>query len=285
MESKIVFYEDGILNECPFFNVSNSTIHIKNQKDYTLNILYIKNIPSKINIKIENSNVVLIETFNSYQEDISFEIIIDENSVLNRIALFVEKQKDLNVYRNILNSGYYKSLQFDLADFNITNQEEVTLLKQDAVSEVITGIYACNENTKKYKTNLNHQIGLNNSNCKIFAVCDDKAYVKICTDAYIKNGAKGSSTQQEGRIINLSANASGIVLPDLHIDENDVIASHSCSVGSVNKDHLYYLQTRGFSAIEARNLLIKSYFTPILNNISDAKLKNSLLKALSKRID
>ena len=47
---------------------------------------------------------------------------------------------------------------------------------------------------------------------------------------------------------------------ELHIDENDVEAAHSCSVGSVNLDHLYYLQTRGFSYEQAKSLLIKSYF-------------------------
>ena len=80
----------------------------------------------------------------------------------------------------------------------------------------------------------------------------------------------------EGRIINLSDSCSGIVLPNLHIDENDVEASHSCSVGSVNQDHIYYLESRGLSNLQARNILIKGYFNPLLENINNDVIKNEI---------
>ena len=101
---------------------------------------------------------------------------------------------------------------------------------------------------------------------------------------YIKNGAIGSVTNQEGRIINLSDTCSGIVLPNLHIDENDVEASHSCSVGSVNADHMYYLQTRGLTSLQARNILIRGYFNPLLENINNEEIKEELIKVLEQRI-
>ena len=110
------------------------------------------------------------------------------------------------------------------------------------------------------------------------------AHVSIFTDAYIKNGAIGSVTNQEGRIINLSDTCSGIVLPNLHIDENDVEASHSCSVGSVNQDHIYYLTSRGLTTLQARNILIKGYFNPILENISNEEIKNHIIDVLEQRI-
>jgi hypothetical protein len=104
------------------------------------------------------------------------------------------------------------------------------------------------------------------------------------SDAYIKNKAVGSKTNQEGRIINLSDKCSGIVLPNLHIDENDVEASHSCSVGSVNQDHLYYLETRGLTPLQARNILIRGYFNPILENIENEKIKEEIIEILQQRI-
>ena len=47
---------------------------------------------------------------------------------------------------------------------------------------------------------------------------------------------------------------------------------------------LYYLQTRGFSQEEGKNLLIKSYFTPIFKFIEDESLKEKLQLAIQKRI-
>ena len=122
------------------------------------------------------------------------------------------------------------------------------------------------------------------SKAQLFAINNDNAHVSIYTDAYIKNKAVGSKTNQEGRIINLSDKCSGIVLPNLHIDENDVEASHSCSVGSVNQDHLYYLETRGLTPLQARNILIRGYFNPILENIENEKIKEEIIEILQQRI-
>ena len=47
---------------------------------------------------------------------------------------------------------------------------------------------------------------------------------------------------------------------------------------------MYYLQSRGLSALEARNILIRGYFNPILENISDENLLDEINKVLDKRI-
>ena len=175
-------------------------------------------------------------------------------------------------------------MQIDLSTCNIDNSENINLLKEEAYSNVIAGIYAINKSIKKYQTNLNHYVANCESKAQLFAINNDNAHVNIYTDAYIKNKAVGSKTNQEGRIINLSDKCSGIVLPNLHIDENDVEASHSCSVGSVNEDHLYYLQTRGLSPLQARNILIIGYFNPILENIENEKIKEEIIEILQQRI-
>lgn len=285
MESKLCFSKNNVLTQNVDFNFLNSTITIKDKKDYQLNITYIDNYPSKIIFKIVNSQVTIIENYENLENKINFEIDIDKNSDVLRLSLFLEKQNDLEVIRIVNNKGNYKSLQFDLANFNIKNFEEINLNDIQAKSEVFSGIYASYKNRKDYQTKINHLAKESYSKCKIFGVCDDFASIKIFTDSYIKNGASLANAMQEGRIINLKDSASGIVLPNLHIDENDVMASHSCSVGSVNLDHLYYLQSRGFSESQARNLLVKSYFTPILQIIEDEILKERLAIALDKRID
>ena len=175
-------------------------------------------------------------------------------------------------------------MQIDLTKNSINSKENINLLNQDCYANVIDGIYAVNDSTKKYQTNLNHYEANCESKAQIFAINDDNAHVSIFTDAYIKNKAIGSKTNQEGRIINLSETCSGIVLPNLHIDENDVEASHSCSVGSVNQDHMYYLESRGLTPLQARNILIIGYFNPILENISNEQVKQEIIEVLAQRI-
>ena len=161
---------------------------------------------------------------------------------------------------------------------------EITENEQKINTELTEAQLELDKAKKQYQTNLNHYEANCNSKAQIFAINNDFAHVSIYTDAYIKNGAIRSITNQEGRIINLSQTCSGIVLPNLHIDENDVEASHSCSVGSLNQDHMYYLQTRGLSENQARSILIKGYFNPIIKNIDNQEIVEEILKVLEQRI-
>lgn len=282
MLSNLIIKDKNIIHE--FYDVNTNTLTLKDIKEKTMHITFDNYIPENINIVIINSNVTLIENYIGKVDACNFTIEIDENSRLNRFSILVDNNANLKVNRTINNKGYYESMQIDLNDYNTDSIENVNLLNSEAIGSIIDGIYAINKANKKYQTNLNHYEANCNSKAQIFAINNDFAHVSIYTDAYIKNGATRSITNQEGRIINLSQTCSGIVLPNLHIDENDVEASHSCSVGSLNQDHMYYLQTRGLSENQARSILIKGYFNPIIKNIENQEIVEEILKVLEQRI-
>ena len=266
------------------FDNKTNTLLIKDVKDETITIVFDNYVPSDMKINVVNSHVNIIENHIGKVNDCSFVIEVDKNSKLNRFSILVDNNSNLKLSRDINNKGHYESMQIDLNEYNTDSIENVNLVNKEALSNVIDGIYAVNKAQKKYQTNLNHYESNCNSKAQIFAINNDFAHVTINTDAYIKNGATRSVSNQEGRIINLSSTCSGIVLPNLHIDENDVEASHSCSVGSLNQDHMYYLQSRGLDVLQSRNILIKGYFNPILENIKDDEILKEIDKVLQQRI-
>lgn len=282
MENNIVFYKGNVNIEG--FDDKSNTLLIENQNDKVFYICFDNYVPDNMKIDIVNSNVTIIETYNGKFEDLSFSINVDEKSSLNRFSIIVDTNNNLVVNRVVNNKGKYISMQIDLTDNNVDSNEDINLEQDGALANVIDGIYAIENASKNYKTNLNHNVANATSDAKIFAINNDEANISIYTDAYIKKGAIHTKTTQEGRIINLSSNCYGIVLPNLHIDENDVEASHSCSVGSLNQDHIYYLESRGLLEDEARNVLIKGYFNPILQEIENKEILNKLNEILDKRI-
>ena len=266
------------------FDNQTNTLTIENESDKTIYITFDSYLPETFNINVINSNVTIIENYLGNINKCHYIINVDENSRLNRFSIIVETTNKLSIERDINNNGYYQSMQIDLTSLSVSSDENINLNKQEAYASVIDGIYAINDANKKYQTNLNHYESNCESKAQIFAINNDNAHVSIFTDAYVKNKAVRTVTNQEGRIINLSDTCSGIVLPNLHIDENDVEASHSCSVGSVNQDHIYYLTSRGLTTLQARNILIKGYFNPILENISNEEIKNHIIDVLEQRI-
>ena len=47
--------------------------------------------------------------------------------------------------------------------------------------------------------------------------------------------------------------------PILDIHTKEIQCSHGCTISNINKDHLYYLQSRGFSRDNANDILVDSF--------------------------
>jgi Fe-S cluster assembly protein SufD len=61
--------------------------------------------------------------------------------------------------------------------------------------------------------------------------------------------------------------------PQLEIFADDVKCTHGCTVGKLNEDGLFYLQSRGISEKTARMLLLRAYASDILDHIKPAPIR------------
>jgi Fe-S cluster assembly protein SufD len=52
-------------------------------------------------------------------------------------------------------------------------------------------------------------------------------------------------------------------VPNLDIDENDVRCSHASTVGPIDEDQRYYLETRGIEPAVAERLVILGFFSDL----------------------
>ena len=63
----------------------------------------------------------------------------------------------------------------------------------------------------------------------------------------------------------------------------DTIA-YGASVGKIDEDHLYYLQSRGLSKQDAMHLVTYGYFLPVLEFISVDSLKERFSDVLKEKV-
>lgn len=78
---------------------------------------------------------------------------------------------------------------------------------------------------------------------------------KFVTKGIINKGSSGADCSHKSKILTLSDNAKAQVDPSLLIDEYDVQAAHSGSVGRIGKDELFYMMSRGLTEQEVINLI------------------------------
>ena len=47
--------------------------------------------------------------------------------------------------------------------------------------------------------------------------------------------------------------------PILDIHTKEIECSHGCTISNINKEHMYYLQSRGFDKDSAKDILVESF--------------------------
>lgn len=100
----------------------------------------------------------------------------------------------------------------------------------------------------------------------------------------IEKGMKNANAFQTLKGIITSDEAVVEVNPILLIDEYDVKAGHGATIGKIEEDQLYYLQSRGLNRKEAEKLIINGFLQPIIDEIDDEPLRDRFVNLVNSRI-
>ena len=67
-------------------------------------------------------------------------------------------------------------------------------------------------------------------------------------------------------------------VPVLEIYNDDTECSHSATSGSLDKEKLFYLKTRGINEFDAKDFLIKSFIDELIAQIKSKQLREYVNK-------
>jgi Fe-S cluster assembly protein SufD len=102
---------------------------------------------------------------------------------------------------------------------------------------------------------------------------------------YVAQGAQKADGYQANRNITLSPTARADSIPGLEILTDDVRCTHGVSVGKVDPDQIFYLQSRGIPKEEARRLIVEGFFEPIVQRIPYQGLRDRLQKEIRIKME
>jgi Fe-S cluster assembly protein SufD len=96
-------------------------------------------------------------------------------------------------------------------------------------------------------------------------------------------GASGTDAWLTNRNLILGEGARSDSIPTLKIGNNDVKCSHGSTTGRLNAEELFYLESRGLSTADAREMLVIGYFEDILTPAPES-FKDGALAAIKGRL-
>ena len=90
---------------------------------------------------------------------------------------------------------------------------------------------------------------------------------------------------QTSRNIVLSEHAKADAIPNLEIEANDVKCGHAASVGPVDDDAVFYLESRGIPHDEAERLIVSGFFQEVLDRVQIDEVREGAEAAIDAELE
>jgi Fe-S cluster assembly protein SufD len=101
----------------------------------------------------------------------------------------------------------------------------------------------------------------------------------------VESEARGSSSNQANRNLLLSEKAKATSEPILEILNNDILrCSHGATVGPVDAEHLFYLESRGIPKPVAERMLVQGFLGEVLDKLPVPHVREAVEQELANRI-
>jgi Fe-S cluster assembly protein SufD len=101
----------------------------------------------------------------------------------------------------------------------------------------------------------------------------------------IGKGARGSNAFQTNRNLKLSDGAWAESVPNLDIENNDVRCSHASTVGPIDEEQRFYLESRGVPPGIAERLIVLGFFDEVIDRLPVPALAASLRAQVAAKLD
>lgn len=187
--------------------------------------------------------------------------------------LYVQQEADSNVHVNGIT----------LVGGTTRNTTRVALVGHGAHIDLCGMAIADKQQHVDNHTFIDHAVSDCTSRELFKYVLDDEAIGAFAGKVLVREGAQHTDSQQTNRNLCLTRQARMYTQPQLEIYADDVKCSHGATVGQLNEDALFYMQQRGISFVEARQLLMRAFVGEVIDGVGLEALRDRLHHLVEKR--
>ncbi len=101
----------------------------------------------------------------------------------------------------------------------------------------------------------------------------------------VRANARGTVAFQTNRNLTLGEHAWAESVPNLEIETNDVKCSHASTVGPIDPEHRFYLESRGVPPHVADRLIVLGFFDEVLAQLPARAIAAALRERVAAKLD
>ncbi|HYK77682.1 MAG TPA: Fe-S cluster assembly protein SufD [Daejeonella sp.] len=296
------YLKDGIYALNTSFIQGGIFIHVnkKQELEHPLYLYYLSDVrqshtlaqPRSLVYVDESARLQVVETYLSLGSLDSFtnqvmEMVINSNA-------YVEYYKIQNDAANAsqvstthirqIGKSYVHAVTVSLSGNMIRNN--MNLVMEAAGNEAhLYGLYLLNGST-----HVDNHTMVDNREPNCFSnefykgILDDQSTGVFSGKIFVEPQAQKTNAYQSNKNILLSDHASINTKPQLEIFADDVKCSHGCTVGQLDPEALFYLNTRGISKEKAQSMLLQAFASDIVAQVKPKHLLKHIKELINNRL-
>ena len=101
----------------------------------------------------------------------------------------------------------------------------------------------------------------------------------------VDEGAQSTDAFQECRNMLLSTDAHADAIPGLEILADDVACTHAAAIAQVDKEQLFYLNSRGLDEPVAKSMVVEGFLQSLVERLKEGPVREEISELLSERLD
>jgi len=211
------------------------------------------------------------------------EFIANENSELNIFQEQVAGSSILLFIKEFIFVGRKASINDFIFDQGSIRTDR--FLSADLTGEggkaIITGLYNPRQGQKYYFDTLqNHRNSYTESDLLFKGVIEEKGYASWKGNIIIENGTRGANGYQVNNNLLLDPGAKVESIPGLEIMADDVRCSHGVTMSNIDKNQMFYLQSRGINKEEVSRLIVDGFFASAVKRIPEKRFEEMILSTI-----
>ena len=293
-ESKVTAVHYTLLNAGLFIDVKDNAV-IEEPLQYIVISDKEQSLFNHVTIQVgNNAKFNFIENYVNNQKDdkapfsLVSEVVAHEGAQINYSSITNQPGKKRGT---ILRRGL--TYRDSLINWNVAAMDEADVYHDNTTNILGDGSEAnlkiVTLGVKEQKTYFNSEVvnqGLSSKGDILqHGVLLDRSHIVFNGVGFIVKGATGSNAYQSSRMLTLSSEAKADANPMLLIDENDVMAGHGASLGRIDEEQLYYLQSRGLTRKESSRLLVHGFLSPVISELTVDKIKELVTVLIDEKIN
>lgn len=216
---------------------------------------------------------------------VNIETILDERAKAEILEIQKTEKKNLYIPLErifLKRNALLRRFIFERGAAFIKRSLSVNLEEEGGRAD-LTGIYSPGKNQViVYDTQQNHLASNTSSDLVFKGVLQKNADTIWKGNVFVEKGTKGADGFQMNNNLLLDPSAKAESIPGLEIIADDVKCSHGVTLSSIDKDQLFYMNSRGINDESAINLIVNGFLQSTETRIDYEGFKVEIEREISR---